>query len=84
MALTNENIINLAKQNKIEPLLNKKRIAHLSKEAPKSLRKLLEKNDFVILGSGNVKDFHNQPVVVIPISDYFGQLKSVRLPRETN
>jgi acetyl-CoA carboxylase beta subunit len=60
---------------------NFKRTIQINKKLPEYLRKATNKNEIVILGNGNLLDFYNQPVVVIPVNDFLAMLTTCKMPR---
>lgn len=62
-------------------LIDFTKVKQYKREPSKRLREATEKNDFVILGKGDLKDFYSQPVVVIPIDDFFGMLQATDISR---
>jgi hypothetical protein len=79
--MINPNIVAKAEGLKIENKFDWKRVKHIKKDPPKYLRKAVEKNEMVILGNGELKDYYKQPLIVIPLNDFFAMLLTCDLPK---
>lgn len=62
--------------------INWKSIEYVYWKIPKKVLKAMELNELVVIGVGDMKDFHNPLAVIMHAEDYLAQLKSVQLPKK--
>lgn len=60
--------------------INWKSIEYVHWKIPKKVLKAMELNELVVIGTGEMKDFHDPLAVIIHAEDYLAQLKSVVMP----
>jgi len=80
--MINKNIIAQAEGMKIADKFDWKRVKQFKKEPPKFLREAVDKNEMVILGDGDLKNYYQQPLMVIPINDFMGMLLTCQPPKK--
>jgi hypothetical protein len=66
---------------KVSDKFDWKRVKHIKKNPPNYLRKAVEKNEIVILGNGDLKNYYEQPLVVIPINDFMAMMTTCTIPK---
>jgi hypothetical protein len=73
-----EQIKDLAKSLKVDDKINWKRTKLIKKYVPKYMRKAVNKHEIAIIGSGDIKNYYDQPLVVIPVNDFMAMLMSCK------
>ena len=53
------------------------RISQIKKEPPGYLRKKIYTDEMTILGNGDLNDYYNQPLIIIPLNDFFKMVQSM-------
>jgi hypothetical protein len=71
-------IVSKCKAMKINDRIDWERVRQFKRQPGKQIREALKTNHFVILGSGNINNFEKQPLVVLHLNDYLGQLISIK------
>ncbi len=76
-----QEIIDRAISKGVYDKINWKRTVYIKWKLPKPIKEAVQKNEWVIIGDGEVKDFYNPFLFTSPVDDELARLVSVNIPK---